>query len=199
MPAGQPATTPPPNAPYPGAPTYGSPSPGAAGTPGLTAPNYALWPPVLPYRSGVPVPEGYRVESKANNGLVIGGFLTLLVGYSSAFIVGMGNDFENGTGWLAVPVVGPFAALASRENPCAGINVEEADLEDAECIEAALDEAQLIAFMTVDGIVQLVGATLTLIGATTGTTQLVRHDVAGLRLDPLVGPNLTGVSARARF
>lgn len=161
-----------------------------------------FYPPVLPYREGQPIPPGYRLEYDANTGLIVGGLVTTLVGYGAALGVGQGSGFKNGTGWLAVPLLGPWAALAGRQNPCAGLDVSDPDiedLEDAECIEEALDEAQLMAFMTIDGLVQATGAVLFVIGLATGEDQLVRQDIAGFRLVPRVGATGFGLSAHARF
>lgn len=161
-----------------------------------------FYPPVLPYRPGDPVPAGYRVDYDANTGLIVGGLVTTLVGYGAALAVGQGSDFKNGTGWLAVPLIGPWAALAGRQNPCAGLDVSNPDiedLEDAECIEEALDEAQLMAFMTIDGLVQATGAVLFVIGLATGEDRLVRQDIAGFRLMPRVGRSGFGLSASTRF
>jgi hypothetical protein len=159
----------------------------------------AFYPPVLPYRDGAPIPPGYRLESDANTGLILGGVFTTLIGYGAALAVGAANDFENGTGWLAVPVIGPWGALGSRSNPCADIEIENATLEDAECVEAAVDEARLVAFMTLDGLVQMVGATLLIVGAATSHEELVRTDIAGWTVTPRVGTQGVTIGAHTRF
>jgi hypothetical protein len=164
------------------------------------SPGVGFYPAALPYVEGQPVPDGYRLDSSSNTGLMVGGLLTLLAGYGAAFVVASGNDFENGTQWLVVPVIGPWGALASRENPCAGIDVMNAEIEDAECIEKALDEAQLIAFLTVDGIAQVVGATLFLIGAASREKVLLRNDIAGVHLAPSgLGRRALGLTATGQF
>lgn len=63
---------------------------------------------------GGPVPPGYRVDRRSNDGLVRWGWIGLGVSYGLGAIVGLGAD--NGGGWMALPVIGPWAYLAAREN-----------------------------------------------------------------------------------
>lgn len=168
---------------------------------GFQPPAYSggFQPPVLPYREGAPVPPGYRLETQPNSGLLVGGLLIEIAGYVAAFAIGAAHDFDNGAGWLVVPVFGPWAALGARDNPCAGIEAQSATLADAECVNEALDEARLIAFLTVDGIVQMIGTGLMIVGAATPHRELVRADVAGFRLMPATIGRGVGVSARTTF
>ncbi len=136
-----------------------------------------LYPAVLPYREGQPVPQGYRLEERRNTGLSTGGFVTLGLAYGIGLGYGAANKFEDGTGWLAVPLVGPWAAIGAQEIKCNKRSLEN------DCVEQALGGAERITFMTVDGLIQAVGLTLVFVGVGVKTSELVRTDVASLRLE----------------
>jgi hypothetical protein len=127
---------------------------------------------VLPYRSGDPVPPGYQLESTALSGLITGGLITLIAGYGAAVAVGTANDFEEGTGWLAVPVIGPWGAMGARKLTC-----DADEFQRTQCTEAAVDELTMFAFLAVDGLIQGAGAALILGGAIGRQRQLVRADL----------------------
>ena len=201
-PAVVPAPQPPPLATAPDSDALPRPaSPPAYGyqQPYPTAPaaGVGFYPPTLPYRSGQPIPEGYEVQSSSNSGLIVTGLLTWIAGYGAALVVGTANDFEQGTGWFALPIVGPWAVLGARENPCAGIDFDDPQIEDARCVEEAVDEAKLLAFAAVDGLVQAVGAVLLIAGVVSGRQELVRRDLAAARLVPRASASPQGFSIGA--
>src|SRR3954468_23770453 len=109
-PAAAPAVAPPP--PGYAYPAYGYPPP----------PGYPMYPPApqlrqpesVPYNGG-PVPAGYHVEERARRGMIIGGTLTLGVPWVLGIVVASGYDFSNQSGWLVVPVLGPWITIASRK------------------------------------------------------------------------------------
>lgn len=131
-------------------------------------------PTLLPYRNGDPVPPGYEVESQAASGLITAGMVTLMLGYVAGAGVAAANDFENGTGWLLVPVVGPWGAMGARTLSC---NPDE--FEQSACTEAAVDELTMFAFLAVDGLVQATGTALLLAGVLSREHWLVRTDRTG--------------------
>ena len=167
--------SPPPSAPTP-ATEYGSP---AAAPPPFARQPYgtAFYPPSLPYREGQPVPTGYHLDERPQNGLVFGGLVALGVGYVAGLAVGAGEDFEGGAGWLVLPVIGPWAAIGAREIHC-----DSSPDKARECINLALSEAQLVTFLTVDGLVQAVGLVLVGVGLFSRQRELVRNDLAGVTL-----------------
>jgi hypothetical protein len=158
-----------------------TPATGYGSTPAAPAPlapeSSAFYPPSLPYREGQPVPTGYRLDEQPQNGLVFGGLLTLGVGYVAGLAVGAGEDFEGGAGWLVLPVIGPWAAIGAREIHC-----DSSPEKARECIDLALSEAQLVTFLTVDGLVQAVGLVLMGVGLFNRQRELVRNDLAGVTL-----------------
>ena len=161
------------------------------------APPAALgfYPSVLPYRTGLPVPAGYRVEHRAANSLIIGGLTALVVSYGTAVIVGGSESFQNGTGWTVVPVIGPWAAIGARSYHCASqanvATVATANASVTACVRGAFSEVQTIAILSADAVVQAAGAVLLLAGLGSGRDELVRDDLGlGFRLTPrAVGSN----------
>jgi hypothetical protein len=129
-------------------------------------------PPTLPYEDGQPIPPNYRLESRANSGLMLGGALTLGAGYAAGLIFAASSDFENGTSWTALPVVGPYGAIGARKFRC-----NKLALQDTDCFDKAVDEVEAITFLAVDGLVQAIGLTLVIVGAIDQRSFLVREDV----------------------
>jgi hypothetical protein len=155
-----------------------------------------FYPALLPYLSGQPVPAGYRVETRPAKGLIIGGLASLVLAYGAAIAVGAGDGFANATGWLVLPVVGPWAAIGARKYHC------DNDVTHANaCVTGAFNEVQTIAILSADAVVQATGAVLFLAGLGSGYAELVRSDVrVGVRITPrAVGANGLGVGLVGRF
>lgn len=113
------------------------------------------------------------------------GALTLGLSYAAALGLAMADGFDNGTGWLVVPIVGPWAATGARSFSCQAETVPEARL----CFEAAYNEATTIAVFAVDGVLQAVGLALTIAGLATRTHELVRNDVKVVDVSAKARPN----------
>ncbi|MDF3065681.1 MAG: uncharacterized protein K0R38_1282 [Polyangiaceae bacterium] len=138
-------------------------------------------PPILPYKKGLPVPPGYRVVDRTS-GLVLGGGLTLLAGYAAGLGLAASQDFERGTGYVAIPVVGPWAAIGARSFSCRvpiSINVDGATVQRElnKCVGQAFDEVTTVVFLTVDGLIQATGAVLFFVGLGSSYKELVREDL----------------------
>lgn len=154
-------------------------------------PGYPL---VLPYRPGVPVPRGYHVETRPATGLLVTGGVTLAVSYLGALGIGLHHDFDNGTGWTALPVVGPWAAIGAREFDCqvSGSDLDIDDLDDFDtegtareaerCIRLARTEAISIALLAVDGMIQATGAIVLIAGLASGRDELVWDGLGNVQL-----------------
>ena len=165
-----------------------------------------VFPALLPYRPGLPVPPGYHVESYASSGLVITGSITFALAYLTGLGVGLNDNFKNGTGWLAVPLIGPWAAIGARDVDCrirdqitSPDRISLAVADARRCFRTASKEATDIALLAGDGIVQVVGLALLIAGVADQTHELVRND-AKLRVVAL--PRLNGgldLGLRARF
>jgi hypothetical protein len=162
----------------------------------LPATGVSLYPAILPYRDGLPIPPGYRVESRPANGLIAGGLVTLSIAYAAAIAVGVGDNFKDGTGWTAVPVVGPWAAIGARSFHC-----DSDPLKANDCVNKAFSEVQTIAILSADAVVQATGAVLFLAGLGSGRDELVRSDVeTSVHVTPrAVGTTGFGVGFDGRF
>ena len=172
--------------------------PEALAEPAETAKEKALPPPagfplVLPYRLGVPIPRGYHVEHRPATGLLVTGGVTLGVGYLTGLGIGLHYEFENGTGWTVLPVVGPWAAIGARDFKCDvngiddiddidDINTEETANEAEQCIRRAQSEALSIALLAVDGMIQATGAILLVAGLASGVDELVWDGLGSVKV-----------------
>lgn len=132
-----------------------------------------LRPPLLPYREGMPVPEGYVVQTRANSGLIAGGLVGLAITYVTGVVIATGEDFGNGTTWALVPVVGPWGAIGARTYTCRANDIPAAK----QCVKAAVGEVRTVTFLAVDGIGQMASAVVLLAGLLSSTDELVRQDL----------------------
>ena len=140
-------------------------------------------PPVLPYRDGMPIPPGYHLEQHRWRGLILGGLVTFGAAYAYAFASAAVNGFGNGEGWLILPVIGPWAALASRSSPCNIADVPDFNTGKVivqKCIDDVQAEGVRLTLIAFDGVMQVMGAGLLVAGLVTYQTELVRDD---LKLD----------------
>jgi hypothetical protein len=173
------------------------PSPAAPNAVAMPSPSgVALYPAILPYREGLPIPPGYRVEHRSANGLIAGGLATLGVAYGAAIAVALGDNFKDGTGWTIVPVIGPWAAIGARSFHC-----DNDPLKANQCVKNAFSEVQTIAILSADAVVQATGAVLFLAGLGSGEDELVRSDIeAGVRVTPrAVGASGFGIGFDGHF
>lgn len=127
------------------------------------------------------MPPGYRVVERSASGLTIGGGLTFLAAYAAGLGLAASQSFENGTGYTAIPVAGPWAAIGGRTFKCKApvtTNTVQA-LQKAinKCVGTAFDEVTTVVFLTADGLVQATGAVIFLIGLGSGYQELVREDL----------------------
>lgn len=111
--------------------------------------------------------------------------MTLGAAYAAAIGFAFSEDFENGTGWVVVPVAGPWAAMGSRSFSCRAQTVPEA----RKCFDGAYSEATTLAVFAVDGVVQAVGLALTIAGLSTRSVELVRNDIERLKVTASAGPD----------
>jgi hypothetical protein len=136
-------------------------------------------PPLLPYREGLPVPNGYAVVDRPATGLVAAGLVGLGITYAAAVLVAASQGFENGTGLLAVPVIGPYAAIATREYDCEVDTVSAAK-------SCTADETQIVTLMAVDGLAQTAAVLVAVAGLVSTKKELVRSDLLEVTVTPPV-------------
>jgi hypothetical protein len=138
-------------------------------------------PPVLPYYQDMPVPPGYEVVSHPASGLITAGVIGMSISYGTAVIVAATQGFDNATGWLVVPVVGPFVTVAARDyEQCKTATVAQA----RQCVSGAVGEVQYITFAAVDGIFQMASALVILAGAVSSKDELIRQDLVHVKVAP---------------
>jgi hypothetical protein len=143
--------------------------------------GYPRGPARLPYADGDPIPPGYHVVHRARQGLVIAGTVVFFVSYGIALSVAMIDDFDHQTGWLALPVAGPWLMMYHRTRPqCDGQSGNG-------CVEQGL-ETILRFYLALDGVAQAAGVTMLSFGLA-GRQLLVRDDrYASVRMRLVPGP-----------
>jgi len=143
-------------------------------------------PAVLPYYRGYPVPPGYEIVKRPATGLIKGGLIGFGVAYATAVGFAAAKGFENGTAWLAAPIIGPWGAIGGRNyEQCRTSTVAEAK----RCVRKAVSEVQIITFLAVDGIGQLAGALVMLAGAMSSREELVRSDLLDVEVSVIPPAN----------
>jgi hypothetical protein len=137
------------------------------------------------------------VVHRSENGFIVGGLATLIVAYGAAFAVGADANFKGGTGWVLLPVIGPWAAIGARAYHCN----DDLSAANAACITGAFNEVQTIAILSADAVVQATGAVLFFAGLASGRDELLRSDLeTGLRVTPrAVGASGFGLGFDGRF
>ena len=188
-PAAQPAPYPYPPPypyPYPPPPGYGYPPPPQQ-APVKEAPRE------LKYVEGQSTPAGYRYEERPRQGLIIAGSLTLGIPYAFGVLGASAAGFENQSGWLLVPAVGPFLTLALREGSC-DEDTETSDQEAAECV----GDVFLTMALVLDALAQTAGGVLLLLGVSSSKKVWVREDVS-VRVAPTQVGSGWGFGAFATF
>lgn len=136
------------------------------------------------------------MEHRPATGMIGGGLATLVIAYGTAIVFGAGAKFNDGTGWLLLPVVGPWAAIGARSYHC-----DNNPLLANACVSGAFSEVQSIAILSADAVVQATGAVLFIAGLASGHDELVRSDLpATVRILPrAIGGNGFGIGVDARF
>jgi hypothetical protein len=147
----------------------------------------------LPYEEGDEIPAGYRVRKQPRRGLVIAGAILTGTAWTFSLTGAVGSNFEEKSGFLVVPVLGPWLMLAAggaRDRECA--SADEYDYCNG-------DKSGLRAMMVLDGLVQTAGAVMLVAGVALPRKRLVRTDVTiGLAPSP-VGEHGYGASAVGTF
>jgi len=145
-----------------------------------------------------PPPDGYVLEKKVNTGVIVGGLVTFGAMYGISIAYGASQNFEQGMGAVAVPLLGPWLALAQRNFSCP-FDPSAAGAEA--CQQKTVDEAATLAVLSGLGIGQMVGATLTMIGVLDSKALWVRADAVGARftVDSLGVVGGSGLQVRGVF
>jgi len=150
------------------------PSFGASAGPSFSAPAQPAF--VPSFAPSGPVPDRAQDgagSSGASSTLMIIGGLVLGLPYATGLGVGVSEGFDNGSGWLAAPVAGPWLSLSARRDPCAGSrDKKEFDSDVGKCVAEPLVRGMLV----LDGVLQATGAVIFLIGASSGGPDKPRRE-----------------------
>jgi hypothetical protein len=129
------------------------------------------------------VPPGYRLERRPRTGLIIAGAVVTAVPYFIGLSIASAAKFDNSTGFLAIPAIGPWLTLAVRDNNnCYDQFSGNSSVSTSTYCPA---DAGVVTLLVLDALVQTTGALLFVIGIASDRELLVRQDVAKLRLTPL--------------
>jgi hypothetical protein len=140
------------------------------------------------------------VVERPVTGLVTAGVVGMVTSYGVGVIVGATQGFKNGTGFLLVPIAGPWFAIGTRKYECAGTTGTVAEAK--KCVNSAVGEVQLITFMAVDGIAQLATGFVTLAGLMSTKKALLRTDLLPAKVSvipPSPGHDGWEITARGEF
>jgi hypothetical protein len=113
------------------------------------------------------VPQGYMIRKEARPGLITAGTIVLLIPYSLSLVAvssssGSSDRESDHMGWLIVPALGPWLSLAQRN--CSSYKYVE-DRDGCGAVNA---------FLLLDGLVQMAGATLITVGVAARKNVLVK-------------------------
>ncbi len=132
------------------------------------------------------MPPGFVREKRPRTLTLALGGVALGLPWATGFGIAAGSGFANGSGWLAAPVVGPWAALAKRSNPCDGVDKARSfNSQVGQCVAEPLARGMLV----FDGVLQATGAVLLVFGMHSDTV-LVRKNVPSMTV--AVAPSPVG-------
>jgi hypothetical protein len=148
----------------------------------------------LAYVEGQSIPEGYRLKSGPRKGLVIGGAILGGSAYVLGVLGALDGNFANHSGYLFIPVAGPWLMLAAgrdRAKPCA---TPGGCGSDPDYTPMLLSVGDVLA-----GTMQAVGSALLITGLTTRSFYLQRDSVAVSFSPVTFGPRRYGLGANGSF
>jgi hypothetical protein len=149
-------------------------------TPAASTPAPPLAPLPSQWHPGDPVPPGYHVEDEPRSGLVVAGAIVLGVPYFFSAVSALSANSQNESGWLYLPVGGPWITLGRRAYSC---NADASNQTTGQSLGCVAD-VFVVMGLVFDGIVQATGATLLLVGELATKPGLVRNEAA-LRVVPM--------------
>ena len=160
-----------------------------APSPSLPAPQPAAWQP------GSPPPPGYHIEDRPRTGLVVAGAVIAGIPYFFSVVTASSVGQANATGWLYLPVAGPWMTLGQRSYGCNSLdNGNQSTSQSLQCVGDIFAVMGLIA----DGVIQAAGATLLIVGVAAERPVLVRDDQA-LHVTPMRVGNGYGAGVVGSF
>jgi hypothetical protein len=148
----------------------------------------------LPYEDGDPIPQGYRLREQPRRGLVIGGSLMTGVPWVFSVTGAVGADFEDNSGFLLLPAVGPWLMLATG-------GAKDRDCPSTSSIDDYCDgdRSALRSILVLDGLVQTGGTIMFILGLKYPRKRLVRDDVTVSLAPTPLGRDGYGLGALGTF
>jgi hypothetical protein len=150
----------------------------------------------LPYEPGQPVPAGYHVEERVRKGLVIGGGITLGVSWLFSATAAVSSDYDDKSGFLMIPVLGPWLMLAAggaKDKTCT--EPEYPYNYDDDCGS----RAGVRGLLFFDGITQAAGTVMLATGLFATRQRLIRNNLTVAFAPTRVGVDGYGVGAVGHF
>ena len=149
-------------------------------------------PPELPYTEGQTIPPGYRIVERSRKGLIIAGLVVTGVAWSFSVTAAVAADYEDNSGFLLLPVLGPWLMLATG-------GADDPNCTTDQDFEICQSNAPLRAVLVLDGLVQTAGGVMFVLGVTNPTKRLVREDVS-FRVVPMkIGKTGNGLGVVGTF
>ncbi len=108
---------------------------------------------VLDYQQGAPIPPGYQLRSKPRLGLVVTGAALGGAAYGFAVLGAVDTAFEDKSGFLPIPLAGPWLMLAAG-----GARDKRCPPDDAQCEDENNQMERVV--LVLDGLAQATGVAL---------------------------------------
>lgn len=151
-------------------------------------------PVALPAYRNFPPPPGYTEKVKRNVGLITAGTIV----FASTYALGIGaagaTGFKNQSGWVALPVAGPFIAASQRDFDCGNPSTPAAVQA---CQRETVSEAGAVAVLAGIGVGHVLGMTMLIAGLLDKQRLWVREDLVSVNVH--VGPGSGFFQVGGRF
>ena len=151
----------------------------------------------LEWHPGAPPPPGYHVEEKPRRGLVIAGAIVGGIPYFFSVVAAASANSQNATGYLYLPVAGPWITLGRRSSGC---DLGAQNMTTDQSLQCTADIFAVMGLIA-DGILQGTGAALLLSGELATKEALVRdvRDDEAVRVAPMHVGSGFGAGVYGRF
>jgi hypothetical protein len=131
----------------------------------------------LPYTDGQTIPPGYHVIEQNRRGLIIAGSIVTGVPWIFSVTAAVAADFDNKSGFLLIPALGPWLMLAAGGGDNSGVR----------------------SILTLDGLIQTGGAVMFVSGFMFPKKRLLRDDVTVGMVPMTVGRDGHGLGVVGTF